>query len=103
MSKTLWFVLLGGHVVWSLHLLVSYFLASAACTFVTDEWAVTRHAATLVAGAVTLAALAAGYRMMGAGPAEPRFVARVGMALSTMFLFAIAAAGVAGMALPPCV
>jgi len=61
MTGRLWFALLAGHLAWSLHLMVSYYLAARACAAETGDtgelWTL-RHAATIAAAALTLAGAA---------------------------------------------
>jgi hypothetical protein len=115
MTIRVWLLLLGGHVTWSLHLLASYFLADLAC--ISGDgwlWAI-RNLATLVAAAVTAALIAIAWRQRsrssrghahqaGEEPAEEyRFLARVALVLSGVFLLAIVWAGSTNFFLAPCV
>jgi hypothetical protein len=53
----LWCALLAGHIAWSLHLMVSYYLASVACvTGESGQQLVLRHAVTLIAALVLIGA-----------------------------------------------
>ena len=111
--KPIWPALLAANLAWALHLVVSYYLAWAACAGDDGTLEVLRHLATAVALGVTLAALWRGVRARstvssaGNGPrseeiAEHAFLARLTVALSTMLLLAIALAGVANFLLAPC-
>ena len=111
----LWPALLAGNAAWSLHLVVSYYLAHAACAG-GDGWlAALRHLATLAAVAVTVVGWrrgqwASGPRAEGAGgrgeppetAAQRVFLARLATLLSAMFLFAIVMTGAANFFLVPC-
>jgi hypothetical protein len=111
--KPIWPALLGANVAWAVHLVVSYYLAWAACAGDDGTLEVLRHLATAVALAVTLAALWHGVRARstvsaaadGAGReeiAEHVFLARLTIALSVMLLLGIALAGAANLVLVPC-
>jgi hypothetical protein len=122
MTPRLWCALLAGHVAWSLHLMVSYYLAALACAAEagdTAELAALRHAATIAAAAVTLASAAVAWpdwrqawsrrAVQEAGPLSPgsatpprRFLARVTFPLNIVSLFAILAAGTPNLFLAPC-
>lgn len=103
MTGTLWVALLAGHLAWSVHLLVSYFLASLACSSSGSWSAVPFQVATISALAVTAAGLAAGRAGASNSAPERRFVGHFGLALGAVFLFAIVLAGAAGLFLAPCV
>jgi hypothetical protein len=105
MTATLWFAFFGGHLAWSAHLLVSYYLATHGCTVDPGEGAARwtlLHATTGVAALVTLAGAGAAGTAAGGPPAPQRFVARVALVLDVAFLAAIVAAGTANLFLPPC-
>jgi hypothetical protein len=116
-TRVLWFGLVGGHLAWTAHLLLSYFLADLACGSDTAELAAGRHILTVVAVVVTGAAAAAVWALRrraspplapnapaGAGElaAERRFVARFALAASGVFLLAIVLAGATNLFLVPC-
>src|SRR5439155_19852 len=64
MSSRLWFGLFGGHLAWTAHLLGSYFAVSVGCQAGAPyDWtfALLRHAITLAAAAVAIAAGLAAY------------------------------------------
>ena len=112
----MWPALLAGHLAWTAHLLLSYYLAWATCGE-GDGWlAALRHLATLAAAAVTLAGWWRAHR--AAGPrgvtpsgrrerretaAQRQFLAGLAGLLSAMFLFAILMTGAANLFLVPCV
>ena len=111
----LWPALLAGNAAWSLHLLVSYYLASAACG-ADDGWlAALRHLTTLAAVLVTLVGWRQARRASGPrgvtpdgrserqGTATQRvFLARLAELLSAVSLFAILMTGAANFFLVPC-
>jgi hypothetical protein len=116
-KRVLWFGLLGGHLAWTAHLLLSYFLADLACGSDTAELAAGRHIVTVVAAVATGAAAAAVWALsrraspplaptapagVGDLAAERRFVARFALAASGVFLLAIVLAGSTNFFLPPC-
>jgi hypothetical protein len=110
MSKALGIALFGGVSAWAAHLLLSYLLADLGCRG--DSWTLQagRHALTMVAVALVVAATLAVRPLLtaqsSAGRAsilEPPFLARVALLLNAMFLFAIVLAGVMNLFLPPCV
>jgi hypothetical protein len=94
--------LLGGHVAWSAHLVVGYFIAARAGAL---EFSTLNSTISGVATAATLGAIAAAWferRRAHADPvrraavsAERHFLADVALALGCVFLFAIALAAVA--------
>lgn len=105
MTRTLWIALLAGHVAWTAHLLLSYFAASLACAAPAGPggWSFTPiHVATLAAIALTSVGIAAGRVATLDQVPEHRFVGRLGIAASAVFLFAIALAGIAPLFLSPC-
>ncbi len=103
MTRTLWFAVFGGHVAWTAHLLVGYFLASLACASSGSWSGAPLHVTTISALAVTVAGVGAGRAAASQrGTPEQRFIGRFGIALSAVFLFAIVLAGAAGAFLPPC-
>src|SRR5438132_29475 len=113
----LWFGLFGGHFAWTAHLLGSYFAVSAGCQGGAPyEWrfALLRHAITLAAAAVAIAAGLAAYAVRrrvapqlaagadppdtdtGGDPGEAlraagrtHHLAQVGAVIDAFFLFAI--------------
>jgi hypothetical protein len=112
-----WPALLIVHVAWSAHLVVSYFLAWAACG-VDGDWrlAALRHLTTVIALGMTLAAWWQAYRasQSAAGTIGERreqhetvfehvFLARVTIVLSAIYLFAILMAGSANLFFDACV
>jgi hypothetical protein len=119
MTARLWFALLGGHTAWSVHLLVSYYLAARACAAGggdTPELAALRHAVTAAGAAVALASAAAAWpdwrrarrHREPAIPSPPvaggegRFLARVTFPPNLTFLLALLAAGATNFFLVPC-
>jgi hypothetical protein len=105
MTRPLWTALLAGHVAWSLHLMVSYFLATVGCVATPDALPAVRHGLTAAALVVTLGATLYGAREAARDQAagEQRYAGLLTLALNVAFLFAIALAGAAGFLLPPCV
>jgi hypothetical protein len=115
MTRT-WPSLLGIHVAWSVHLVVSYYLAWAACTG-DDGWLLAlRHLATVVAAAAVAMAIWHEIRASRSAPAEPRTgqpdsvplserfnLARVTLILAGIYLLAILMTGAASLFLAPCV
>jgi hypothetical protein len=114
MLTRVWPALLTGTVAWSVHLVVSYHLAWAACAG-GDGWlAALHHLATAAAVASTLVAwrqahLASGPPAAPSGHLEPRdlaaqrlFLARLAGPLNAMLLFSILMAGAANLVLVPC-
>ena len=111
-----WPALLVGNVAWSAHLVVSYYLAAAACAG-GDGWlAALRHLATIAAVAATLAGWWQAHRASGPRTFTPSgrrerqesatqrvFLARLAILLSAMSLFAILMTGAANLFLVPCV
>jgi hypothetical protein len=112
-----WPALLIVHVAWSAHLVVSYFLAWAACG-VDGDWrlAALRHLTTVIALGMTLAAWWQAYRasQSAAGMIGERheqhetvfenvFLARVTIVLSAIYLLAILLAGSANLVFNACV
>jgi hypothetical protein len=91
-----WLALLGGHVAWSVQLLVGYALAEPACA---GGW----HAGAVAAvtgAALVVAAVAGGTSLAllgrvgdGVAARRDRFVGSTGLLLSGVYLFAIVLAG----------
>lgn len=110
--RRIWTALLIANVAWSLHLVVSYYLAWVACSGDDGRLTTLRHLATVVALGVTMAALWWGCRippMMATDNgqrreqvAEHAFLTHVTLLLSAMLLFAIVLAGAANVILVPC-
>jgi hypothetical protein len=107
-TARLWFALLSGHLAWSGHLVIGYYLAAQACAGNdTALWAL-RTVLTTVAVAVTLVGAGIAWaeqRRVAEGPVviERQFLANVAMMLSGIFLFAIVLSSSAGLVLPACV
>jgi hypothetical protein len=115
MTRT-WPALLTIHVAWSVHLVVSYYLAWAACPG-DDGWLLAlRHLATFVAAAAVVASIWHEYQAMtsadrgalarekGAPSLGERVnLARVTLALSAIYLLGIVLTGSANLFLAPCV
>lgn len=111
-----WPALLIGNLAWSAHLVVSYYLASAACMG-GDGWlAALRHLATIVAVAATFlgwwlarrvlrprGVASDGSREHDESASQRVFLARLAALLSAMFLLAILMTGAANFFLAPCV
>jgi hypothetical protein len=110
-----WPALLVVHVAWSVHLVVSYYLAWAACTG-GDGWLLAlRHVTTAVALGVGLAASWRAYHAQRAtaperperldpqeSAAEHAYLARLTLVLGVLFLFAILLAGATNLFIDPC-
>lgn len=111
---TLWFTFLGGPLAWSAHLLSSYPLVPLACE---RGSVVVLNLVTAGTAMVALAAAAAGYyalrRLRRAGPAveggeggeaprRARFMARVGVWISLLFVFVILVEGLPPILQDPC-
>jgi hypothetical protein len=103
------------NAAWALHLVVSYFLAWAACADDASWLLALRHLTTVVAAGAGLAALWQAYRASASSSgaasdgaraatwaAEHAFLARLAIALSAMLLFGVLMAGAANLILPPC-
>jgi hypothetical protein len=107
-TARLWFAFLSGHLAWSGHLVIGYYLAAQACTGNdTALWAL-RTLLTMAAVVFTLVGAAIAWaeqRRPGDRPvvSERRFLAYVALTLSGLFLFAIVLSSSAGLVLPPCV
>jgi hypothetical protein len=111
----IWTALLIVNAAWALHLVVSYFLAWAACVNDPGWLLVLRHLTTVVAAVTGLAALWQAYRASTSpGPTPPAgtqgatwateygFLARLALALSAMLLLGVLMAGAANLILPAC-
>ncbi len=103
MTRTLWFAVFAGHLAWSAHLLIGYFMASLTCGSAGTGPAVPLHVATVSALAVTTAGIAAGRAAASQPALEHRFVGYFGITLGAIFLFAIALAGAVAVFVSPCV
>lgn len=110
MTRTLWCCLFAGHLAWSVHLLASYFLATAACAADPAGLPAWRHALTVAAAGVTAAAVVAAALVSArstagapAGDDVQRYAAGLTLALNAMFSLAILLAGVTGLFVPACV
>jgi hypothetical protein len=112
-----WPALLIVHVAWSAHLVVSYYLAWAACG-AGDDWrlAALRHLTTLIALGMALAASWQAYRVSQSAVGtigerreqheavlEHVLLARMTIVLSAIYLFAIVMAGSANLFFDACV
>jgi hypothetical protein len=115
MLTGVWPALLVGTVAWATHLVVSYYLAWAACDGGDGRLAALRHLATVAAAAATLVAWYWAHRASGADAvasgrsqepgeraAQGLFLAQLAMPLSAIFLFAILMTGAANLFLVPC-
>lgn len=118
--RLLWFGLFGGHVAWTLQLVVNYVLASLACLPQAPDvaiagvhgYALLMALVSAVTGAVALTATVAAFRLWrqsagnGRWDAEPArwpgFVALAGFLLSGLFLVVIVAGGIVNLFLAPC-
>jgi hypothetical protein len=103
--------------VWSLHLVLSYFLAWLDCVAVADSMLLSlRHLTTVLALGVTVVAWIYALRGPARRPSsiadgresqelmmEHGFLGTLTVLLSAMFLFAIVLAGAANFFLRPCV
>jgi hypothetical protein len=111
----IWIALLIVNLAWAAHLVVSYYLAWAACPGDDGRLLMLRHLTTIAAAGVGLVALWLSYRAsMSPAPTPPEgvrapiwsaergFLARLALALSAMLLFGVLMAGAANLVLPPC-
>jgi hypothetical protein len=113
MTARVWPWLLGINVAWSLHLVVMYYLAWQDCVTPNGWLLAARHAVSVVALGVTLAAWWRTSRMSAdieaAGTpgqeatAERGYLARVTLLLSIMLFFAVLLASATNFVLPPCI
>ena len=119
MTAREWYALLGGHVAWSLHLMVSYALAARACAAPggdTPELVALRHVTTVIATLATATAIVAslpGWRRARAETTEAattsagvsvqrRFLQGLALPINILFLVGVVAAGAGNVLLPPC-
>ncbi len=117
----LWFGLLGGHIAWSLQLLVGYYLVSLACAggfagaqvlgvgaFDLLIWLLTLVAALVALGAGVIAwkswrRTGVGGHLETGGPAgRSGFMALAGVLLDGLFVLIILTGGIALLGLEPC-
>jgi hypothetical protein len=105
-----WLALLGGHLAWTAHLLLSFFLVPVVCA---SGLGILPHLITLLCALGALAAAVASLRYWAradaAGrpphgwPDRPvRYLAFSGFILNGLFLYAILMQGVPGLLLNPC-
>jgi hypothetical protein len=109
-TVSVWFALLGGHVAWTLHLLVGYFLVSLSCLpglrfrlFELNGFLLLIWLLTLATAVLACAATVTGWRdWRQEGTSWRGFVALTGMLLSGLFCATIVLQGVPLFFLAPC-
>jgi hypothetical protein len=105
-----WLALLGGHLAWTAHLLLSFPLVPVVCA---TGWGVLPHVITGLAALVALSAVIVAFRYWERTDGDVRdphvqpdrpvgWLAFAGFLLNSLFLFAIVIQGVPNFVLNPC-